>query len=223
MLKPHPTQRFVLTFVVAALALSFATAVVADTIYLKNGRTIRSSEVRVEGDKVFFVQYGGEVALPMSIVDHIEEDANVEPPSSPPSAMPAADPAAGDPEATAAGPEGDVPFEETQEYWQDKVRSIEAEKEQTRLTIEDLRRTERAFLFSHRSTADTRAAIEAAEGRLVELDQEMTDLQAQARQAGIPAGWLRLPTGGGGDSGGGAGMAGSGGGGGSGGPGASGS
>ena len=32
----------------AALSLAFATVAVADTIYLKNGRVIRSSSVRVE-------------------------------------------------------------------------------------------------------------------------------------------------------------------------------
>jgi len=65
------------------------------------------------------------------------------------------------------------------------------------LEIESLRRTERAFLFSQRSTADTRAQIVAAEVRLTELDQEMTDLQTEARRLGIPSGWLRLdPSGG---------------------------
>lgn len=211
MLKPHPTQRFVLTFVVAALSLSVATAALADTIYLKNGRQIRSSHVRIEGDKVYFIQYGGEVALPMSLVDRIEEDANVEPPPSPPRATPVEGtapaegaPAAGGGAEGAEGAEGETPIEQTQEYWQDRVRAIEAEKEQVRLNIEDLRRTERAFLFSHRSTAETRQQIEAAEARLVELDQEMVELQAEARRAGVPAGWLRLPPGGGvgGESGG---------------------
>lgn len=207
MLKPHTTQRFVLTFVVAALSLLLTGAAIADTIYLKNGRTIRSSQVRVEGEKVYFLQYGGVVAIPMSVVDRIEEDANVEPPSTSPRAMPAeeAGDAEGGPDAAAAGAEpaeGEVPIEQTQQFWQDRVRAIEAEKEQTRLTIEDLRRTERAFLFSHRSTTETRESIEAAEARLVELDQEMADLQQEARQAGIPAGWLRLPAGGpGGDGG----------------------
>jgi hypothetical protein len=216
MLKPHTTQRFVLTFVVAALALTFATVAVADTIHLKNGRMIRSSQVRVEGDKVVFIQYGGEVALPMSLVDRIEQDAAVEPqgtPPPPPGTTPDPD-APADPNAPADPDAGaDTPPEETRAFWQDRVRSIEAEKEQVRLQIEDLKRTERAFLFSHRSTAETRQAIEAAEARLVELDQEMTDLQAEARQAGVPAGWLRLPPGegGGGGEGGSGGPGGSGG------------
>jgi uncharacterized membrane protein YgcG len=211
MLKPHPTQRFVLTFVVAALALSFATAAVADTIYLKNGRQIRSSQVRIEGDRVLFIQYGGEVALPMSIVDRIEQDASVGPSATPPPPPEATQPEE-NPDQPAAGDEGaDVPPEQTRDYWQEQVRSIEAEREQVNLQIEDLRRQERAFLFSHRSTAETRQSIEAAQQRLTELDQEMTDLQNEARRQGVPPGWLRLEPGGGEGGGGEGGSGGSGG------------
>ena len=67
-----------------------------------------------------------------------------------------------------------------------------AEGAEVDLQIEDLRRTERAFLFSKRSTAETRQKIEAAQLRLTELDQEMTDLRAEARRLNIPPGWLRL-------------------------------
>jgi hypothetical protein len=194
-------------FVVAALALAVATAAVADTIYLKNGRTISSSQVRVEGDRVYFIQYGGQVALPMSLVDRIVEDTTVEP-----SSTPAPPPTTGESEAVESGAadtaegtaegEEEVPEEETRAFWQEQVLAIEAERQQVRLQIEDLRRTERAFLFSHRSTAETRQAIEDAQTRLAELDQEMADLQTEARRAGIPPGWLRLPGGEGGGSGG---------------------
>lgn len=199
MLNPHSIRRFVLVAVAAALALSFAAPAVADTIYLKNGREIRSSQVRVEGDRVFFIQYGGEVVLPMSLIDRIVVDARVEPeattttPPPPPAAESAADPA--------ADPEGAVAPVDTKAFWQDRVRTIETEKVQVQLRIEDLRRTERAFLFSKRSTAETRQSIDDAQARLAELDQEMTDLQTEARRAGVPAGWLRLPAGGGGGGG----------------------
>jgi len=200
--KLHPTQRFLVRFAVLTLALGFVTAAVADTIYLKNGRMIRTSTVRVEGDQIHFIQYGGKVSLPMSLVDRIVEDANTEPAATPPPAVPVADPAATPDPNAPADPEEDVPEEQTREFWQDRVRANEAEKEQVRLQIEDLRRTERAFLFSHRSTAETRASIEAAEARLDELDQETSDLQADARTQGVPPGWLRLAPGGGGGPGG---------------------
>ena len=183
-----------LSVLAAACALAFTTAASADTIYMKNGRTIVSSHVRVEGDRVIFLQYGGEVSLPLSMVDRIVEDTEVEPEATPlPPPPPAGDPAL-DP---ALDPSADVPPEQTREYWQDKVAAIVAEREQVTLQIEDLRRTERAFLFSHRSTAETRAQIEAQQTRMDELDQEMSTLQADARRAQVPAGWLRLdPSGG---------------------------
>src|SRR5260221_745255 len=45
----------------------------ADTIVLKNGRRIVALSVVVEGDKVRYLTSAGELALPKSIVDHIEK------------------------------------------------------------------------------------------------------------------------------------------------------
>jgi len=194
--KPQAGKRLALTFLAAGLVLAVAATATADTIYLKNGRTIYSSIVRVEGDQVFFIQYGGEVSVPMSLVDRIEEDEKIEPIGTPTAPPPA--PADPDDPATAPDPEADVPPEQTREYWQDRVGSIVAEREQVNLQIEDLKRTERAFLFSHRSTAETRRQLEDAETRLTELDEEMSNLQAEARRNQIPAGWLRVESGGGG-------------------------
>ena len=197
MLELQTTRRLVRSVLAATIALALANVAMADTIYMKNGRTIHSAHVRVEGDRVFFLQYGGEVSIPLSLVDRIVADANVEPegapppPPAPPTDDPQADPAP-DPEAE------EIPPEQTRDYWQDAVRTIVAERAEVDLEIEDLRRAERAFLFSHRSTAETRAQIDAAEVRLTELDQEMRDLQAEARRLQIPPGWLRLdPSGGG--------------------------
>ena len=199
MLKPHAGQRLALTFVVATVALLVAGAATADTIYLKNGRVIQSSLVRVVGDRVIFVQYAGEVSIPLSVVDRIVEDASVEPAGTPPLAQPVADEA----EEAAAAEAEDAPEEQTRDYWQEQVRSIAAERVQVELQIEDLRRTERAFLFSHRSTAETRQAIEDAQARLAELDEEMSALEGEARRLQVPPGWLRIdPAGGGGEAGG---------------------
>ena len=218
MFKPYRWQRFVLTFVVTAAALAIAGAAVADTIYLKNGRVIRSSSVRVEGDRVIFIQYGGEIAIPMALVDRIEEDATSGPAATPPrpAQSEASDAEAGEAgaaEGADAGADADAegtPEIRTQDYWQGRIRANIDEAEQVQLQLEDLRRQERAFLFSHRSTAETRRQIETAQQRLAELEQEMADIRNEARQAGVPAGWLRVPTGGegGGDSGGPGGMSG---------------
>jgi tetratricopeptide (TPR) repeat protein len=45
----------------------------ADTIVLKNGRRIVALSVAVEGDKVRYLTSAGELALPKSMVDHIEK------------------------------------------------------------------------------------------------------------------------------------------------------
>ena len=197
MLISRTTLWLIRSVLAATIALAVANVAMADTIYMKNGRLIHSSHVRVEGDRVIFLQYGGEVSIPMSLVDRIVKDAEVEPEGAPP-LPPAADPSPVDPAADPADPEApETPPKETRDYWQDAVARIVADREEVGLEIESLRRTERAFLFSQRSTADTRAQIVVAEVQLTELDQEMTDLQTEARRLGIPSGWLRLdPSGG---------------------------
>src|SRR5260221_7396325 len=49
----------------------------ADTIVLKNGRRIVALSVVVEGDKVRYLTSAGELALPKSIVDHIEKGGQI--------------------------------------------------------------------------------------------------------------------------------------------------
>lgn len=191
MLKLHGIRGLVLSVVTAALTLALANVAMADTIYMKNGRSIRSSQVRIEGDQVIFLQYGGEVSIPMSMVDRIVKDENVEPEGAPPPPPAAADDTQVGP-ATDPEEEETPPEQTTRDYWQGRVGAITAEREEVELQIEDLRRTERAFLFSHRSTAETRTQIVAAQARLAELEQEVTDLQAEARRLNVPPGWLRL-------------------------------
>lgn len=78
---------------VAALLSSVAAPAGADTIYMKNGRVITSSSVRVEGESVYVRLLGGEVRLPLSVVDRIVvDDAVEEPPSLVPVPETASDP-----------------------------------------------------------------------------------------------------------------------------------
>jgi tetratricopeptide (TPR) repeat protein len=56
-----------------SLSLLVGRDVNADTIVLKNGRRIAALSVAVEGDKVRYVTSAGELALPKSMVDHIEK------------------------------------------------------------------------------------------------------------------------------------------------------
>ena len=67
------------TYVILAAALSLlvAKATCADTIVLKNGRRIVADNVVVDGDKVRYLTAAGELALPKSMVDHIEKGGAV--------------------------------------------------------------------------------------------------------------------------------------------------
>ena len=65
------------TVLVAALVLAttaLASFARADSIYLKNGRVIHSSDVRVEGDRVLFLQYGSMQTIPLALVDRVEKN-----------------------------------------------------------------------------------------------------------------------------------------------------
>jgi len=57
----------------AGLSLLVAQDACADTIVLKNGRRIVADSVVVDGDKVRYLTAAGELALPKSMVDHIEK------------------------------------------------------------------------------------------------------------------------------------------------------
>lgn len=208
----RPSGWAILCSLLAILALTGSA--VADTIYLKNGRTIHTERARVEGDWVVFEQFGSEVRIPVSIVDRVEQDERGGPeptPTSPPEAMPEPgeeEAEAGDAEADegeaetdegqaeADGEDGEAEEEpapeETRAYWQDRVRAILEERAELEERLQELRREERAFLFSHRSTAETRRQIEDVQERQRELDAEMEELRREARRQGVPPGWLRV-------------------------------
>ena len=62
----------------AGLSLLVANPACADTIVLKNGRRIVADNVVVDGDKVRYLTAAGELALPKSMVDHIEKGGAVQ-------------------------------------------------------------------------------------------------------------------------------------------------
>src|SRR6266404_954135 len=67
----------------AGLCLLAAKNARADTIVLKNGRRIEALSVEVQGDKVRYLTAAGELALPKSMVDHIEKGGIAQMPASP--------------------------------------------------------------------------------------------------------------------------------------------
>jgi hypothetical protein len=56
------------------LALAVPVSASADSIYLKNGRVIRVAEARIDGDRVVFHLHGGEQAIPLALVERVEDD-----------------------------------------------------------------------------------------------------------------------------------------------------
>ena len=179
-----------------AIAATVAAGALADTVHLKNGRVIRTPRAWVVGDQLRFLQYGQEITIPMVLVDRVVEDESAGP--GPTEAPPPADEDAGDAASESSADEGEpaqedeVPPEETREYWEDRVRAIRDERTELEEALVELRREERAFLFAHRSTAETRRQIEAVQQRLEELDEALSDLRREARRAGIPPGWIRV-------------------------------
>lgn len=194
-----PNRLLVLGFV--AVVMLVAAPAGADIIHLKNGRTIRATRTEVQGDKLVFSLNGTRAEIPMALVERVEEEALV----------PAPEPVEGEPAETApptstreteaggagedeaeAEAEAEVPPEQTREYWQAAMLAIEQEQKQLQDSLVELRREERAFLFSHRSTAETRAKIDAVNERIKELDRAKDELRREARRLQIPPGWLRV-------------------------------
>jgi hypothetical protein len=56
------------------LMLAAPVPALADSIYLKNGRVIRVAEARIDGDRVVFHLHGGEQAIPLALVERVEND-----------------------------------------------------------------------------------------------------------------------------------------------------
>jgi len=91
------------------LTLGLAAGAAADSIYLKNGRVIRSDDVSIDGERLVFFQFGGYQTIPMELVDRVEKDGWVAPGSPGRRPLPGADqPAPENPAAAApAAPTGD--------------------------------------------------------------------------------------------------------------------
>ncbi len=73
-MKAYESILVVAVALAVLLAPGLASHAAGDSIYLKNGRIIRSDEIKVDGDRLIFYQHGGHQAIPMSLVDRIEGD-----------------------------------------------------------------------------------------------------------------------------------------------------
>lgn len=73
-MNARPVVLVSLSALMAMVAAAVPSPARADSIYLKNGRVIRSEDAHVEGDKVVFVLHGGLASIPLAAVERIEDD-----------------------------------------------------------------------------------------------------------------------------------------------------
>ena len=191
-------QRELLITILGAMLLA-GPAAVADSVYLKNGRMLRTPEATVEGERVLLRLYGGQLILPLSVVDRVVDDDAVEPP---PTATPSADLSAeeadpqaeeaADPEAAVAAdpadpdeevaPPPEPPENQTREYWQNRVAPLNAELARLEQELDRLQTL---------TGAAVQVRIDRLEATRGQLQEQLDAIGREARRLGIPAGWLR--------------------------------
>jgi len=184
------------TIVLVVLLSSVAAPAAADTIYMKNGRVITSSSVRVDGDHVYVRLLGGEVRLPLFLIDRIVVDDAIE---APPSVVPGqestpdpnnptgpvapGDPAGqGDSAAEAATEEPEPAPEETRAYWRNRLDPLQEELAGMDGDIQRLR---------SRTGAEVEAQIQRLQATRDGVQARLNAILREARRLGVPPGWLR--------------------------------
>jgi len=199
------TIALVLGLAICALgSFSLVSTAIADSIYMKTGTVIRTDKATIEGEAVVFEQFGSRVAIPLSLVERVVPDDHTGP-----VAVTRETPTAGSgtgrstaggagsvstqaASAASAPPDQPVPPEETKEYWQNRVRALYQQGDQLENQLKEARRVEQAFLFSRRSTADSRRRVEDIQSAIDANEQAKKDIQREARRKNIPPGWLRV-------------------------------
>lgn len=208
--------------VVVSLLAAFVTgiggAARADSIYLTNGRVIHTAAARIEGDRVIFRQYGGEVAIPRETVVRIVDDDTVERVTAPmprtsdeaADAVATGDDAWGEGTATGdataasgdaadASVQNDAPAEPeipgtTLEYWVERIRAVDERIVRAEAELERLPRydsTERAMLRYSGQARYFMGEREKWQQMLEGFQATRNQLLEGARRAGITPGALR--------------------------------
>lgn len=187
-------QRVLLITILGAMLLA-GPAAVADTVYLKNGRFLRTPEATVEGERVLLRLYGGQLVLPLSVVERVVDDDAVEPsPTVTPAAVLSADEADPQTEGVAAAaadpadpddevaPPAEPPATQTREYWQDRVAPLNDQLGRLEQELDQLRTL---------TGAAVQVRIDRLEATRQQLQEQLEAIGREARRLGIPAGWLR--------------------------------
>lgn len=204
-----------LALVVACVAL--AKPALADSVYLKNGRVLHSSIVRIEDDRVVVKQYDGFVAFPRDLVDYVEENNRVEPGGyvPPPSEVPfeeteegtptEGDAAAGDEAVEGATPEeGAVPPEEGQAADDPEAQPDPPEEDPRRdraywqgrlrpifAELDRAERERRRYAELAQGSAEARRQLDRIDRAIADLERQAEAIRSEATRLGVPPGWLR--------------------------------
>ncbi len=175
-----------------------------DTIYLTSGRVIRSASVRIEGDRVYFTQFGGTVSIPLAEVERIVDDDETEPAARPatPTATPSSvttspataptDPPTED-SSGAAGADED-PTADQPAYWIERIQEVDGRIARVQAELDRLPSYDDADKRLLRFSGQARYFIakrKSWEDMLRDLTQTRRQLCSGARQAGITPGSLR--------------------------------
>jgi len=187
------TFGMVVLFFLSLLALS-------DTIYLKSGRIIRTPFSEVVGNKVRFIIRGGEVMLPLSLVEKIVKDAYTLPPKSESSAAP--------PPPTKLGQEGTPPETKGEKappsvgtdnpeaqkkqatYWIKRREQITESLQKAEAQLSEARRRLRFSVLPQERGALVKQ-INQLEKAVEKYRNELNNLGTEAKKHGVLPGELR--------------------------------
>lgn len=186
----------ILLVIMAIFLLSLLSS--ADTIYLKNGRVIKTPFAEIVGNKVRFIVGGGEVMFPLSIVEKIEQDYFAFPEkkattaAQPPPALPE--------EGISPIPEegvnpvgiGDNPEAQKKqaEYWVKRRQQLNEAIQKAERELSEARRRLRTTV-DPRNRRQVRQQIEQFQKDIEKYRNELNNLGTQAKKHGILPGELR--------------------------------
>lgn len=205
------------TTIIASLILLLPALLQAYTIVLKDGRRIEAqARYVVEGEQASFTDMeGNSRTLPLAEIDlaatrranrpkvwsndEIEQLTGAAVSSvgrvAPPPTAEGAAPAEGEP-----GTEGGEPLppkEETREYWQERLQKVRDELAQVDQQLQQLRSNQgqaasnSVDILGGNPGVQVEDTVRQLESRRAQLQQQISDIQEEARRLGVPPGWVR--------------------------------
>lgn len=182
-------------FITVGLIFLFVSVMMADTIFLKNGRKIVTSWVKIEGDKVKYKWPGGIMSINKDLVLKIVKDNFAEPEKredlglnedteDTSNTKKAADLKRND-EMEEIAEEEQPDEKSTSEYWGKELNRLQTEKADLDRQLKDLQNLKVGLMRARRSTTEVNKRIAEIETKINDINKEMVDMQEEARQSGV--------------------------------------